>query len=114
MKCIRFLITMINKRIILGLFVVNILSGCAAPTAMLGPAYTLTSTVNVFQAGFSYSSSKLIKNYTGKTPIENFKEITGSSKNKNIKKETLESEEFFLLVKNKIEKTSGILNLTNQ
>ena len=114
MKCIRFLITMINKRIILGLFVVNILAGCAAPTAMLGPAYTLTSTGNVFQAGFSYSSSKLVKNYTGKTPMENFKKITGSSKTKNIKKETIESEEFYLLVKNKIEKTSGIINLSNQ
>ena len=105
---------MINKRIILGLFVVNILAGCAAPTAMLGPAYTLTSTGNVFQAGFSYSSSKLVKNYTGKTPMENFKKITGSSKTKNIKKETIESEEFYLLVKNKIEKTSGIINLSNQ
>ena len=37
---------------------------------MLGPAYTLTSTGNVAQAGFSYGSSELITMYTGKTPIE--------------------------------------------
>ena len=33
---------------------------------------------------------------------------------KNIKKETLESEEFYILVKNKIDKTGGILKLPIQ
>ena len=42
---------------------------------MLGPAYTLTSTGNIFQAGFSYGSNEMITMYTGKTPIENVKEI---------------------------------------
>ena len=53
----------------------------------------------------------MITKYTGKTPLENFKEIKTLSKKqtKNIKKETLESEEFYILVKNKIDKTSGIL-----
>ena len=112
-KCIRFSITMINKKIVIGLFIVCFLSGCAGPTAMIGPAYTLTSTGNVFQAGFSYSSSKFVQDHT-ETAIENLKEITSSVKTKNIKKQTLESEEFYFLVKEKIEKTSGILNLSSQ
>ena len=104
-KCLRFS-AMIHKKIIFGLFVVSILSGCASPTAMLGPAYTLSSTGNVFQAGLSYGSNELITYYTGKTPIENVKEMT---QKKNIQKQTLESEEFSILVKNKIDKTGAIL-----
>tara|TARA_Y100000389_G_C17349658_1_gene457736 strand:+ start:140 stop:457 length:318 start_codon:yes stop_codon:yes gene_type:complete len=105
---------MIKKKIVFGLFVATFLSGCAAPTAMIGPAYTLGSTGNVLQTGFSYGSSKLVKSYTGKTTVENLKDVASSVKSKNIKKQTLESDEFYLLVKNKIEKTSGILNLSNQ
>ena len=45
--------------------------------------------------------------YTGKTPIENIQEIGSIAKkaNNNIKKKTLESQDFYILVKNKIEKT---------
>ena len=50
---------MIHKKIIFGLFLLSFLGACTSPTAMLGPAYTLTSTGNVFQAGFSYGSSEL-------------------------------------------------------
>ena len=113
-KCIGFLLTMIKKKIVIGLFIISFLGACAGPTAMIGPAYTLTSTGNVLQTGFSYGSSKLVKNYTGKIPMENFKEVTSSIKTKNVKKQTLESDEFYILVKKRIEKTSGILNLSNQ
>jgi len=112
-KCIRFFSTMINKKIIFGLIFVVLLGACASPTALLGPAYTLTSTGNIYQAGLSYGSNALITEYTGKTPIENLQEIS-SLKEKNIKESTLKSEDFYLLVKNKIEKTSKILNLSNQ
>jgi|TARA_B100001063_G_scaffold151671_1_gene141543 hypothetical protein len=104
---------MINKKIIFGLIFVVLLGACASPTALLGPAYTLTSTGNIYQAGLSYGSNALITEYTGKTPIENLQEIS-SLKEKNIKESTLKSEDFYLLVKNKIEKTSKILNLSNQ
>ncbi len=107
---------MINKKIIFGLIVYMFLGACTSPTAMLGPAYTLTSSGNVYQAGLSYSSNALITEYTGKTPIENLKKIS-SLKNdeiKNIKVNTLKSEDFYLLVKTNIEKTNKILNLTNQ
>ena len=115
-KCIRFALAVINKKTIFGLITVIFLGACAAPTAMLGPAYTLTSSGNVYQAGLSFSSNALIEQYTGKTPIENLKEISSIEGNKttNIKEKTLKSEDFFLLVKAKVEKTSKILNLINQ
>tara|TARA_B100000886_G_scaffold303701_1_gene234473 strand:+ start:366 stop:689 length:324 start_codon:yes stop_codon:yes gene_type:complete len=107
---------MINKKIISGLFIFNLLAGCTSPTAMLGPAYTMSSSGNTLQAGLSYGSNKLITQHTGKTPIENLKDVSLIEKKKleNIEKKTLESEDFYILVKNKIEKTRGFLNLTNQ
>ena len=115
-KCIRICITMINKKIILGLFTISFLGACAAPTAMLGPAYTLSSTGNVVQAGFSYGSSELIRVYTGKTPLENIQSISASTfeEEKNIQKLTLESQDFHNLIKNKIKKNNEILNKVNQ
>ena len=115
-KSLRFEVSMVNKKIFFGLFILNLLVGCTSPTAMLGPAYTMSSSGNTFQAGLSYGSNKLIIKHTGKTPIENLKDISLTEKKelKNIEKNTLESEDFYILVKNKIEKTSKILNLTNQ
>ena len=106
---------MINKKIIFGLIIFSFLGGCTSPTAMRGPVYTLTSSGNVLQAGLNYGSNQMITKYTGKTPIENLKEIKNIEiKQNNIQKETLESEDFYILVKNKIKKTSGILNLSSQ
>ena len=107
---------MITKKIIFGLFVFGLLGACTTPTAMLGPAYTLSSTGNVLQAGFSYGTNEMITTYTGKSPIENLKEISSIEKNniQNIQKKTLESEDFYLLVKSKIDKTSRILKLSSQ
>ena len=103
---------MILKKIIFGLFIVSFLGACTAPTAMLGPAYTLSSTGNVLQAGLSYGSNEMITRYTGKTPLENLQEVSlvETEKKINIKKNTLESEDFYILVKNKIEKTKDIFN----
>ena len=112
-KCLRFLSNMIHKKIIFGLFIFNLLGACTAPTAMLGPAYTLTSSGSVVQAGFSYGSSELVSAYTGKTPMENLIEIT-STENDNIHKQTLESEDFKKLVEKRIQNTNNILQLTNQ
>jgi len=103
---------MIHKKIIVVLFSVIFLAGCSSPTAMLGPVYTLSSTGSVFQAGLSYGSNEMITMYTGKTPIENVKEI--SSNQKNIQKKTLESEDFFILVQNRIKKTSSLISISNQ
>jgi len=111
-KCIRFSLVMINKKIILGLFIVSFVGACASPTAMLGPAYTFSSSGNILQAGFTYGTNQVITKSTGKTPFENLKEIKPAKQN--IKKQTLESQDFYILVKNKIEKTKGVLKLSNQ
>ena len=109
-KSLRFL-NMIHKKLTFGLFVVCFLSACSSPTAMLGPAYTLTSTGSGIQAGLNYGSNHLITMYTGRTPIENLKEI---STTENIQKKTLESEDFYILVKQNVEKTNKILKSFNQ
>ena len=114
-KSIRFATTMINKKNTFILFLLCFLNACSSPTAMLGPAYTLSSTGNIMQASLNYGSNQMITMYTGKTPVENLKEISSKTeiKSKNVQQKTLESEDFYILVKNKIEKTSNILNLSN-
>ena len=110
-KCLKFF-KMIYKKITLGLFSLIFLGACTTPTAMLGPAYTLTSSGNVLQAGFSYGSSELVTMYTGKTPMENVIEITSSENN--IQKDTLESDDFKLLIISRVEKAYRILNNSNR
>ncbi len=103
---------MILKKIITGLFLLFFLNGCVQSTALLGPAYTLTSTGNVFQAGLSYGSNQAVKKITGKSTTENIKSFVDDNK---IKVEEEENhEEFFVLVKSRIEKTSKIIQLANQ
>ena len=115
-KCIGFLKGAMNKKIFFGLTMFTFLGACYAPSAMIGPVYTFTSTGNLAQAGFSYGSSELITSYTGKTPIENLEEIANKnlSVEKNIKKQTLESDDFYQLVLTKIKKTKDKIVLTNQ
>ena len=115
-KCLRFFLTMIQKKVILGLFILGFLNACGAPTAMIGPVYTLTSTGSISQAGLTYGSNELITSYTGKTPYENLEEITEeiTADKKNIYKKTLQSDDFHQLVKNRIEKTREKINLSTQ
>tara|TARA_B110000914_G_scaffold125493_1_gene109535 strand:- start:246 stop:497 length:252 start_codon:yes stop_codon:yes gene_type:complete len=80
-------------------------------TALLGPAVTAASTGNLYQAGLSYGSSKVITKITGKTTTENIKIFL--NKNKDVEKETENTNDFFKMVK-KINKSSGIKNLTSQ
>ena len=105
-----------NKKIIIGLLIISFLSACGAPTAMLGPAFTFTSTGSLAQTGLSYGTNELITSYTGKTPIENLEEIVkeDSSNENNIQKKTLESDDFYQLVKSKVEKSKGRIKVSNQ
>ena len=116
LKYVGFFLYMIHKKIIFGLFALVVLSGCGSPTTMLGPAYTLTSSGSILQAGLNYGSNQMITMYTGKTPIENIKKIGVINENqkKNIKKNTLESEEFYMLVENRIKKLNSKLRTSNQ
>ena len=103
---------MILNKIIAGLFLLFFLNGCVQSTALLGPAYTLASTGNIYQAGLSYGSNQAVKKVTGKTPTENIKSLVENKKMKIEEKES--QEEFFALVKSRIEKTSKIIKLANQ
>ncbi len=113
LKCLRFH-TIVFKKKIIWLFFFGFLANCTSPSAMLTPVYTFSSTGNVYQAGLSYGSNKFIEKITGKTMVENLRDIKLSEEDENIQKKTLESEDFYFLVKNKIEKTGAILNSSNQ
>ena len=96
-------------------FILIFLNACAQSTALLGPAITIGTTGNVLQAGLSYGTNEMITAYTGKTPIENLQEINLIEKrSENIKKNTLESEDFYFLVKSNIDRTNKILKQSNQ
>ena len=46
------------------------LNGCIETTAFLGPAISVGTSGNVYQASLSYSTNRIIYSTTGKTPIE--------------------------------------------
>jgi hypothetical protein len=89
---------MISKKIIAGLFLLFFLNGCVQSAALLGPAYTLTSTGNVFQAGLSYGSNQAVKKITGKSTTEKIKSFVDDNK---IKVEEEENHEEFFCVSKK-------------
>jgi phosphoribosylaminoimidazole (AIR) synthetase len=103
---------MILNKIIAGLFLLFFLNGCVQSAALLGPAYTLASSGNIYQAGLSYGSNQAVKKITGKSPTENIQNLVDNKKKK-IKEEE-KQEEFFALVKSRIEKTSKIIQIANQ
>ena len=103
---------MILNKIFAGIFLLFFLNGCVQSAALLGPAYTLASNGNLYHAGLSYGSNQAVKKVTGKTPTENIKSLIENKKMKIEEKES--QEEFFALVKSKIEKTSKIIKLANQ
>ena len=96
---------MICKKKIFVLTILCFLNACTSPTAMLGPVYTFSSTGSIYQSGLSYASNELIEKTTGKTTIENIKDLKLEKKKENIQRKTLESEEFYFLVKKKFENT---------
>ena len=102
---------MILKKITISIFVIYFLNGCVQNTAFLGPALTVASTGNVYQAGLSYGSSKVITKISGKTPVENIKSLL--EKNKDEEDDKKNANDFFKIVK-KINKNSGVKNLTKQ
>ena len=61
---------MILKKIIAGLFLLFFLNGCVQSAALLGPAYTMASTGNIYHAGLSYGSNQAVKNITGKINLQ--------------------------------------------
>ena len=90
------------KKISVGILLLIFLSGCAQNTALLGPAYTLATSGNLYNAGLSYGGDKIIRKTTGKTPAQNIKDALTPKK-----KDT----DFQRLVKNNIKKTRKKLKI---
>ena len=103
---------MILNKIFAGIFLLFFLNGCVQSAALLGPAYTLASSGNIYQAGLSYGSNQAVKKITGKSPTENIQSLIDNKKKKIEEEE--KQEEFFALVKSRIEKTSKIIQSANQ
>jgi len=93
---------MIIKKIILGIFFTVFFSGCAQNAAFLGPIYTLSTTGNMYQAGFSYGSDKVITTLTGKSSLKNLEDVLKSKK---------QDSDLRKLVKKQIKETRKKLNL---
>jgi len=75
-----------NWRIIKKTYIILFLlffSGCVQSTAFFGPAITVASTGNIYQAGLSYGSNVAIKKITGNTPIENINKMLQPKENEN-------------------------------
>ena len=93
---------MILKKIIAGLFLLFFLNGCVQGTALLGPAYTLVTSGNLYNAGLSYGGDKIIAKATGKSAVENVKDALTPKKN---------DTDFQKLVKKNIKKTRKKLKI---
>ena len=96
---------MFLKKIIIIIFLVSFLNGCAQNAALLGPAYTLATNGNIYHAGFTYGGNEIVTKTTGKSMVQNIKESITPKK---------EDSDFQKLVKRNIEKTRKKLNLSNQ
>ena len=93
---------MFLNKIIIGLFLISFLNGCAQSTSLLGPVYTYGTTGNTLQAGLTYGSNKMVTSLTGKTTGENVEKI--------FQPKTSDSE-FQKMVKKRIIETRKKLNL---
>ena len=94
---------MINKKIFFSFFLILFLNNCAQNSiSLLGPAYTLGTTGNAYQAGLSYTTNKAINEITGKTTQENIKEILEPNIN---------DDELQKFLKARIAKTRKLLDL---
>ena len=96
---------MILKKVIIGIYLLAFLNGCAQNVTLLGPAYTLATSGNVYHAGLTYGGNEIITKTTGKSAAENFKDAL-VIKNENT--------QFQKLVKKNIQETRKKLNLSNQ
>ena len=66
------------------MLILIILNNCAgASTSLLGPAITASKSGNIYHAGLSYTSSKIIKEELGSSPAEYIKTILKKDSRKN-------------------------------
>ena len=95
-------------KIVLTLLVLLFFAGCAQPTTLLGPIYTIGTTGNVLQAGASYGTSYAVKKMTGKTVYKNVNIFVDTEELKE------KSDDFFRIVKKHIKKSNVIDDITSR
>ncbi len=74
-----------NKNILFFTFFLVLLNGCVQNTALIGPAITVATTGNVYQAGITYGTNEAFKRETGKNALNYVNEIVELSNNKKTK-----------------------------
>ncbi len=89
------------KKIIFYFGALLLLTGCFQSTAMVGPAMTLASTGNVFQAGSSFVANQVVEKETGMSTGEHVSTIMDEEKRDQKKF----NKRFINLVKSNVEKT---------
>jgi hypothetical protein len=97
------------KNIIIGIFLINTLSGCAQNVALLGPAITLGTTGNVMQAGIQYGTNQAIKQETGKDALTYISDVVEEDQ-----KKKKFNKEFVKLLETRIKETREKLDFPNQ
>jgi len=61
-----------TKFLLLSIFFLN---GCIEATAFMGPAITIGTSGNIYQAGLSYGTNQVVQRTTGKSPIQHISEF---------------------------------------
>ena len=84
------------------------LNGCVQSTAMVGPAVTLASTGNIYNAGLSFGANKALERETGMTTSELITKQVNKNNDPKMDKE-LENSLKILLDLN-IQKTHNIIS----
>ena len=96
------------KKYILLLISLCFLNGCIQSTAMVGPAMTLASTGNIYQAGLSFSANKAVEKETGMQTHEYISKILDENNLKKSNSNQFEKNLSTLLQEN-FEKTRKII-----
>ena len=97
------------KKIIFGISIGILLSGCMQSTAMVGPALTIASTGNISQAGLTFITNKAVEEETGMNTVSYVSNKIEEKNSQNKLKKKLKT-----LVKNNFDKTREILILEDQ
>jgi hypothetical protein len=95
------------RKLVIYLFFLSTLNGCAQGLAFLGPAFSYSKTGNIMQSALSYGTNVAFKKVKAKSSTENMENAFDDNK-------TINNSDFFKLTKNKIDNSSSITNLANQ
>tara|TARA_B100000965_G_scaffold392304_1_gene401704 strand:- start:77 stop:394 length:318 start_codon:yes stop_codon:yes gene_type:complete len=103
-----------NKKALFFVTFLMLLNGCAQNTALLGPAITVATTGNVYQAGITYGTNEAFKKETGKDAFNYVSELVelNDSKARVVKKNKID-EDFIALVEASIKNTREKLLIKN-